>query len=234
MKVIVTKDKYAGGKATFDIFAEALKQGAKVLGLATGSTPLTFYQEVVASSLDFSDVISINLDEYVGLAPDNPQSYHYFMQKHLFDAKPFKASYLPDGLTQDSAAFCQQYDQLMLDHPIDVQLLGIGQNGHIAFNEPGTSFDLGTHEVQLAESTIKANARFFNDISEVPKSAICMGIKNIMAAKKIVLLAFGAEKAHAVKQLVEGAVTEAVPATVLQRHHDVTVICDEAAAAELK
>lgn len=233
MKVIVVKDKVIGGAKAFELFNDGIKNGAKVLGLATGSSPLTLYSNMVNSGLNFENMISINLDEYVGLTPDNDQSYHYFMQKNLFDKKPFKHSYVPDGTTNDVAAACKEYDEIIKKNPIDIQLLGIGRNGHIAFNEPGTSFDSTTHEVKLTENTIKANSRFFDKIDDVPKSAICMGIANIMSAKKIVLLAFGEKKADAIKKTVEGPITEDVPASVLQKHPDVTIICDEAAAAEL-
>ena len=233
MKVIVTENKIQGGAKAFEIFEKGIKDGAKVLGLATGSTPETLYQNWVESDLNCSDLISINLDEYVGLKPDNPQSYHYFMQKHLFDKKPFKKTYVPDGMTEDVESFCKEYDRIIKDNPIDIQLLGIGRNGHIAFNEPGTPFTSTTHEVKLTENTIKANSRFFDNIDEVPKSAICMGIANIMSAKKIVLMAFGEKKAHAIKEMLEGEISEEVPATILQKHPDVTVICDEAAAQEL-
>ncbi|MBW7987920.1 glucosamine-6-phosphate deaminase [Lactobacillus helveticus] len=233
MKVIVTENKIQGGAKAFDIFKNEIKNGAKVLGLATGSTPETLYQNFINSDLNCSNLISINLDEYVGLTPDNPQSYHYFMRKHLFDKKPFKKSYVPDGMTKDVAATCKEYDQIIKDNPIDVQLLGIGRNGHIAFNEPGTPFDIGTHEVKLTENTIKANSRFFDNEDEVPKSAICMGTANIMDAKKVVLMAFGEKKAQAIKEMIEGPVTEQVPASILQKHPDVTVIVDKAAAQEL-
>ena len=233
MKVIVTENKIQGGAKAFEIFKNEIKNGAKVLGLATGSTPETLYQNFINSDLNCSNLISINLDEYVGLTPDNPQSYHYFMRKHLFDKKPFKKSYVPDGMTKDVAATCKEYDQIIKDNPIDVQLLGIGRNGHIAFNEPGTPFDIGTHEVKLTENTIKANSRFFDNEDEVPKSAICMGPANIMDAKKVVLMAFGEKKAQAIKEMIEGPVTEQVPASILQKHPDVTVIVDKAAAQEL-
>ena len=233
MKVIVTENKIQGGAKAFEIFEKGIKNGAKVLGLATGSTPETLYQNWVKSDLNCENLTSINLDEYVGLTPDNPQSYHYFMQKHLFDKKPFKKTYVPDGMAKDVDAFCKEYDQIIKDNPIDIQLLGIGRNGHIAFNEPGTPFNIGTHEVKLTENTIKANARFFDSIDEVPKSAICMCTANIMQSKKIVLMAFGEKKAHAIKKMIEGKVTEEVPASILQKHPDVTVIVDEAAAQEL-
>ena len=233
MKLIVTENKIQGGAKAFEIFENEIKNGAKVLGLATGSTPETLYQNFTNSDLNCSNLISINLDEYVGLTPDNPQSYHYFMRKHLFDKKPFKKSYVPDGMTKDVAATCKEYDQIIKDNPIDVQLLGIGRNGHIAFNEPGTPFDIGTHEVKLTENTIKANSRFFDNEDEVPKSAICMGNANIMQAKKVVLMAFGEKKAQAIKEMIEGPVTEQVPASILQKHPDVTIIVDKAAAQEL-
>ena len=233
MKVIVTENKIQGGAKAFEIFENEIKNGAKVLGLATGSTPETLYQNFTNSDLNCSNLISINLDEYVGLTPDNPQSYHYFMRKHLFDKKPFKKSYVPDGMTKNVAATCKEYDQIIKDNPIDVQLLGIGRNGHIAFNEPGTPFDIGTHEVKLTENTIKANSRFFDNEDEVPKSAICMGNANIMDAKKVVLMAFGEKKAQAIKEMIEGPVTEQVPASILQKHPDVTIIVDKAAAQEL-
>lgn len=233
MKVIVTENKIQCGAKAFEIFKNEIKNGAKVLGLATGSTPETLYQNFINSDLNCSNLISINLDEYVGLTTDNPQSYHYFMRKHLFDKKPFKKSYVPDGMTKDVAATCKEYDQIIKDNPIDVQLLGIGRNGHIAFNEPGTPFDIGTHEVKLTENTIKANSRFFDNEDEVPKSAICMGTANIMDAKKVVLMAFGEKKAQAIKEMIEGPVTEQVPASILQKHPDVTVIVDKAAAQEL-
>lgn len=233
MKVIVTENKIQGGAKAFEIFENEIKNGAKVLGLATGSTPETLYQNFTNSDLNCSNLISINLDEYVGLTPDNPQSYHYFMRKHLFDKKPFKKSYVPDGMTKNVAATCKEYDQIIKDNPIDVQLLGIGRNGHIAFNEPGTPFDIGTHEVKLTENTIKANSRFFDNEDEVPKSAICMGTANIMDAKKVVLMAFGEKKAQAIKETIEGPVTEQVPASILQKHPDVTIIVDKAAAQEL-
>lgn len=233
MKIIVTENKIQGGAKAFEIFENEIKNGAKVLGLATGSTPETLYQNFTNSDLNCSNLISINLDEYVGLTPDNPQSYHYFMRKHLFDKKPFKKSYVPDGMTKDVAATCKEYDQIIKDNPIDVQLLGIGRNGHIAFNEPGTPFDIGTHEVKLTKNTIKANSRFFDNEDEVPKSAICMGTANIMDAKKVVLMAFGEKKAQAIKEMIEGPVTEQVPASILQKHPDVTIIVDKAAAQEL-
>lgn len=235
MKVIIRKNDIQGGAAAFEIFEKGIKNGAKTLGLATGSTPITLYQNWVKSDLNCDNLTSINLDEYVGLKPDDPQSYHYFMQKHLFNKKPFKKSYVPDGMlaVNNPEKACADYNKIIKDNPIDIQLLGIGRNGHIAFNEPGSSFDTVTREVKLTENTINANSRFFDNIDDVPKSAICMGIANIMSAKKIVLMAFGEKKAHAIKEMIEGPITEEVPASILQKHPDVTVIIDEAAAKEL-
>lgn len=234
MKIIKVTDEQAGGKAGFEIFKEALSNGAKSFGLATGSTPVTIYKEIVNSNLDFTKSISINLDEYVGLDANHEQSYHYFIQKHLFDKKPFKQSYLPNGVAADLNTFVAEYHDIILNNPIDLQILGIGRNGHIGFNEPGTSFDVKTHVVDLEPSTIDANARFFASRDEVPTQAISMGISEILKSKQILLVAYGKEKAEAVKAMIEGPVTENVPASVLQNHPNVVVIIDEAAASLLK
>ncbi|WEV70848.1 glucosamine-6-phosphate deaminase [Lactobacillus sp. ESL0785] len=236
MKIIITNNNAQGGTEAFKIFKNSIDHGGKVFGLATGSTPLTLYKEWTESDVDTHNLISINLDEYVGLTPDNDQSYHYFMQKNLFAKKPFKKSYVPDGIKaiKDPEGAASDYNQIIKENPIDVQLLGIGQNGHIAFNEPGTSFNSVTHEVKLTANTIKANSRFFSNIDDVPKSAICTGIANIMSAKKIVIMAFGANKADAIQKMIEGPVTEKVPASILQKHPDVTVIIDKEAASKLK
>ena len=233
MKIIITKDKIEGGTEAFEIIKKGMENGAKVLGLATGSSPIPLYSDMVDSNLDFSDMTSINLDEYYGLAPDNNQSYHYFMQHHLFDKKPFKHSYIPNGLAKDIHEEVNNYNKIIEENPIDIQILGIGGNGHIAFNEPGTPFGSLTHEVNLTESTIKANSRFFDNINDVPRQAICMGIRSIMNSKKIVLLAFGESKQDAIKAMIEGPVTEEVPASILLDHPDVTIICDKVAAAKL-
>lgn len=233
MKIITVKDAQAGGKVAFEILSEKLAAGAKVLGLATGSTPIPLYQEIVKSNLDFSDVTSVNLDEYVGLPVENEQSYDYFMREHLFNAKPFKQSFLPNGLAEDLQEETKRYDAVIDSHPVDLQILGIGRNGHIGFNEPGTSFEITTHVVDLAQDTIQANSRFFDTIDDVPKQAISMGIASIMNSKTILLLAFGEEKSDAIAQMVNGPITEELPASVLQQHADVIVIADEAAASKL-
>ncbi len=233
MKVIRVENQEEGGKIAFTLLKESIEKGSKTLGLATGSTPITFYKEVVASDLDFSDVTSINLDEYVGLDKEHDQSYDYFMRSHLFNQKPFKENFLPNGLAEDLEQEVKRYDDVIASHPIDFQILGIGRNGHIGFNEPGTSFDVRTHVVDLEKDTIEANSRFFDSIDDVPKQAISMGIASIMDSKMVVLLAFGKEKAHAVKDMITGPVTESLPASVLQNHENVVVIVDNDAASEL-
>lgn len=232
MKIIKVKDKNEGGKKAFELVKEAAEQGAEVFGLATGSTPETLYHELVESDLDFSDKISINLDEYVGLEADHPQSYHTFMQEKLFYKKPFKESHVPNGM--EGPEETARYEELIEEHPIDLQILGIGVNGHIGFNEPGTPFGSKTHKVALTDETIESNKRFFESKEEVPKFAYSMGIGTIMSAKKILLLAYGQNKAEAIKATVEGPVTEKVPASILQEHPDVTVIVDEEAASLLE
>ncbi|MDQ0222186.1 glucosamine-6-phosphate deaminase [Streptococcus moroccensis] len=234
MKIIEVQDQIEGGKIALDIVRESLTNGAKVFGLATGSTPIELYKQAVASDIDFSNAVAINLDEYVGLGPDDDQSYRYFMQKHLFEAKPFKETYVPDGKAQDLNEAAEAYEVIIQNNPIDLQILGIGRNGHIGFNEPGTPFDQQTHVVDLVPSTIEANARFFDNPEDVPRQAVSMGIASIMKAKAIVLMAYGSEKAEAIAGLLEGPVTEDLPASILQRHPDVTIIADEAALSLYK
>ncbi len=233
MDVKIVKDKVAGGQLAFDIIKEDITNGAKVLGLATGSTPITLYQAMIASDLDFSNMTSINLDEYVGMPFDNPQSYHQFMKDNLFNKKPFAHSYVPDGMAEDIEQAAADYEKIIAANPIDVQILGIGRNGHIGFNEPGSDLEGRTHKVQLTESTIEANKRFFEREEDVPRYAISMGIGSIMQGKKIILLAYGEDKADAIKATVEGPVTSHVPASVLQNHDDAIIIIDEAAASKL-
>ncbi|WP_439425881.1 glucosamine-6-phosphate deaminase [Oenococcus alcoholitolerans] len=233
MKIIIEENKQQASKKIFQLFREEINSGSKVFGLATGSTPEDFYKLVTESDLDLTKSISINLDEYVGLKFSDPQSYHYFMKEHLFLKKPFAESYLPNGLSSNLENETKRYDKIITENPIDWQILGIGRNGHIGFNEPGSSFNSQTHIADLTESTIKANARFFKKESDVPKKAISMGIASIMKSKKIVLAAFGSEKADAVKKFIMGPITENVPASILQKHQDVTVVLDEQAAAAL-
>ena len=232
-KIIRVKDAEEGGKKAFELIKEGIDNGAQVLGLATGSTPETLYQEMVKSDVDFSNCVSINLDEYIGLSGDNDQSYRYFMNSHLFNDKPFKATYVPNGQAEDLEAECRHYEEILANHPIDIQILGIGENAHIGFNEPGTPFDTPTQVVELTESTINANKRNFEKIEDVPTTAISMGIGSIMKSKKVILIAYGEAKAEAIANTINGDMTTDVPASVLQNHPDVTIILDDAAASKL-
>ena len=233
MKVIRVNDANEGGKKAFEIIKDGMENGVKVLGLATGSTPETLYKEMTTSDLDFSDMTSVNLDEYVGLDGSDEQSYRFFMNDHLFNKKPFKETFVPNGKAEDLEAECKRYDGVIAEHPLDLQVLGIGRNGHIGFNEPGTPFDVTTHVVELTESTIEANKRYFDKVEDVPTHALSMGIGSIMQSKKILLMAFGTDKADAIKGMIDGEVTVDLPASVLQNHDDVTVIIDEDAASKL-
>lgn len=233
MKVIRVENQVEGAKVALELLKEKLAQGAKTLGLATGSSPIEFYKQIIASDLDFSELTSVNLDEYVGLSEDNPQSYRYFMNEQLFHKKPFKESFLPNGVAEDAEAEVERYNQVLANHPVDLQILGIGINGHIGFNEPGTSFDSTVHIVDLEQSTIEANARFFDKIEDVPTQAFSMGIRNILDAKSIILFAYGASKAQAIAGTVQGEVTESLPASALQRHEDVVIIADKEALSLL-
>lgn len=232
MKIFVVKDEVEGAKKAFEIFKNAYEKGAKVFGLATGSSPIGLYEQIRQSDLDFSECISVNLDEYVGLSKDDEHSYDYFMRENLFNAKPFKINYLPNGLgssPQEEA----RYEQILAANPVDFQLLGIGSNAHIGFNEPGTPFTQRTHKVKLAQSTVDANKRFFEKVEDVPTYAYSMGLANIVEAKEILLVAYGPKKAQAIVNTVEGDMTTDVPASILQRHPNVTLIIDEAAASLL-
>lgn len=177
-----------------ELFSAQLKNGATTFGLATGGTMIPLYEKLRNSSLDFSHCKSVNLDEYVGIPQGHPESYYTFMQNHLFESKPFKATYIPDGVVEDVHAEALRYEDLLKSLTVDMQLLGVGVNGHIGFNEPGTSFHSETDVVELTVSTRSANARFFDTIDEVPKQAITMGIASIMRAKCILLIAVGEEK----------------------------------------
>lgn len=234
MEIIHVENDLEGGKIAFEILKKEIEGGAEVLGLATGSTPETLYEEIVQSNLDLTHMTSINLDEYIGLDKDDSQSYQYFMNEKLFNEKPFKNNYLPNGKADDLEKECERYDAVIAEYPIDLQILGIGQNAHIGFNEPGTDFSVTTHVVDLTESTINANKRNFDSIEDVPTQAVSMGIGSIMQSKKIVLMAYGEDKAEAIKNMIEKEVTEDVPASVLQNHDNVTVIIDKAAGSKLK
>ncbi|WP_239256936.1 glucosamine-6-phosphate deaminase [Listeria ilorinensis] len=234
MQLIQVKDKQEGSVRGLEIIENEIKAGhVDTLGLATGSTPETLYAEMIKSDIDTTNITTVNLDEYVGLAADDPNSYHYYMNQLLFSKKAFKESFLPNGLAKDAAAECARYEEILAAHPVDIQILGIGTNGHIGFNEPGTPFDSLTHKVELTESTREANKRFFEREEDVPTHAYSMGIKSIMNAKKIILFAFGENKAEAIKETIKGSVDVKCPASALQNHPDVTIIVDEKAASLL-
>lgn len=240
MKIIITEDYEEMSEKAFAIVKEVVENNpSAVLGLATGSTPLGLYARMVAdhkeNGTSYAGVKSVNLDEYKGLEKDHDQSYAYFMRKNLFEGLDIdlKNTHIEDGTASDAEAECRRYDELVHSMRQDVQILGIGSNGHIAFNEPGTPFDSGVHVVRLTESTVKDNSRLFARIEDVPKEAFTMGPKNIMNARKIVILASGANKQNAVYGLVKGPVTEQLPASILQRHADCILICDKAAAGRI-
>lgn len=233
MQIIRVANAEEGGKKAFELIKEGMNNGAKVLGLATGSTPETLYKEMTASDVDFTEMTSVNLDEYVGLGGEDEQSYRYFMNKHLFDKKPFKETFVPNGKAEDLDAASAEYEKIIDAHPVDIQILGIGQNGHIGFNEPGTPLDSLTHVVELTESTINANKRYFDKVEDVPTRAVSMGIGSIMKCKKMILMAYGEAKAEAIKGMIDGPVTTDMPASALQNHQDVVVIIDDAAASKL-
>lgn len=210
-----------------------------VLGLATGETVIPLYHaflRFVKCGLDVSHVTTINLDEYIGLPPNHEQSYHRFMYDHLFSQAPIpqERMNIPDGTATDLEDECARYDQVIRNHPIDIQILGIGVNGHIGFNEPDDLLVSRTHVVNLTDETIKSNARFFEDESEVPRQAITMGVQSILQAKQIVLMAFGEQKAEIVRKALSGDISTDVPATILQLHQDVTVILDQSSAKQLR
>lgn len=240
MRVYCGKDyEQASRIAANFISAQVIMKPDSVLGLATGSTPIGTYEQLIKwyekGDLDFSAVHSINLDEYRGLTADNDQSYRYFMNTHLFDHINIdkKNTFVPDGTEPDAEKACRDYDEIIRAHGgIDLQILGLGHNGHIGFNEPDDTFAKGTHCVKLSESTISANARFFASMDEVPKEAYTMGIRSIMQAKKIVVIVNGEGKKDIVKEAFLGPVTPRVPASVLQLHPDVTLVGDEAALSE--
>ena len=241
MKFIVTENYEAmSRKAAAILAAKVVEKPDCVLGLATGSTPIGTYQNLInwykSGDLDFSQVKSVNLDEYVGLAPTHDQSYRYFMNTNLFNHINIDPSNtnVPNGLAEDPETACEQYDEIIRSmNGVDIQVLGMGHNGHIAFNEPADHFPMGTHVVDLQESTINANARFFASADEVPRKAMTMGIGSIMAAKQILVVVNGEAKADIVKEAFTGPITPMVPASILQLHPNVIVVGDKAAMSKL-
>ena len=241
MKVYIGKNYEEMSRIAANVLsAQVMMKPDCVLGLATGSTPIGTYKVLIErcaqGDLDFSQVKSINLDEYVGLSGEHDQSYRYFMNNNLFNHINIdKANTnVPNGLAEDVDAECARYNDVINTlGPIDIQVLGMGHNGHIGFNEPDDYFPLETHKVDLAQSTIDANARFFASADEVPRQALTMGIKTIMQAKKVLVVVSGKDKAEIVKKAFTGPVTPQVPASILQMHSDVILVADEAAASLL-
>ncbi|MDR2908289.1 MAG: glucosamine-6-phosphate deaminase [Oscillospiraceae bacterium] len=241
MRIYKTRDyKELSRKAADIIAAQVILNPESVLGLATGSSPVGAYRELIerckSGSLDFSAVTTVNLDEYAGLGPEHPQSYRRFMRENLFDHVNIKPenTYLPDGLAADPQAECDRYEALLSKTGgIDLQLLGLGHNGHIGFNEPDGAFPPRTNYVALTQSTIDANKRFFESESEVPRHAFTMGIGSIMRARHILIIVSGKEKAGIVKEVFSGPVTPKVPGSALQLHNNVTLVGDDAALSAL-
>ena len=242
MKIYKAKDyKDMSRKAANIISAQVIMKPNCVLGLATGSTPIGAYAQLVEwynkGDLDFSEVTTVNLDEYKGLPRTNDQSYYYFMHQHLFDRVNIdpERTNVPNGMEPDAEKECGRYEELIRSlGGVDLQLLGLGHNGHIGFNEPGEAFEKETHCVDLTESTIEANKRFFASADDAPKQAYTMGIKTIMQAKKILIVVNGENKADIVERAFFGPVTPEVPASILQLHNDVTLVGDEAALAKIE
>ena len=241
MRILVCKDyNEVSKKAAQIILSQVTLHPSSVLGLATGSTPVGMYKELIklyeAGLIDFSKVSTFNLDEYCGLSHDNPQSYYQFMQENLFNKVNIHSerTHLPKGDVLDLEAECLGYDQrIQRAGGIDLQVLGIGNNAHIGFNEPNQHFETGTHVVQLDESTRQANARFFSGMDDVPTHAITMGIGSIFKSKKIMLLASGLGKAQAIFDTVYGKIQANVPSSILKLHPDVLIILDKEAASLL-
>lgn len=240
MIVITTKDYEEMSIKAFEVMKGVVTHNPyAVLGLATGTTPLGLYKKMIEDykkhGTSYAHIRAVNLDEYRGLPSSHEQSYAYFMRENLFRHLDIELSntYIENGMAKNEEEECARYNALLESMPRDIQLLGLGSNGHIAFNEPNTPFDSKTHIVELTDSTVKDNARLFSDISEVPRKAYTMGIKQIMQAKQILILASGANKANAVYQTVCGRVTEEVPASVLQLHNNCILIADKAAASRL-
>lgn len=241
INLIVVENQEELGQKAADMIENLMRaKPACVLGLATGSTPLPLYRELVkrenSGILNFSHVRTANLDEYKGLAPDHPQSYRRFMQENLFDHISINPenTIVPDGLAEDVEAVCKAYEeQIEAWGGVDLQVLGIGHDGHIGFNEPCDNFPVHTHETSLTDMTREANKRFFESLDEVPTAALTMGAGTVMAARKLLMLVTGADKAEILRKTLKEPVTPQVPASIIRLHGDVTIICDKAAASLL-
>ncbi len=242
MRIVIARDyEDMSMRAAMIVAGQVCLEPDSVLGLATGSTPLLMYEKLVEmhhkAGLDFSNIISFNLDEYLGLAKEDHNSYYWYMYHNFFNHINIACGniHIPNGMTKDIDQECRRYDrEIQQCGGIDLQILGIGTNGHIGFNEPDIKFEATTHKVRLDQETVSANARFFDDISQVPRFAISMGIKTIMHAKKILLLASGENKADAIYRAIYQGITPETPASILQLHQDVTVIVEESASKYIR
>lgn len=232
-KIFVLDNYEEVSKKASEEVIKVVEKGNVTLGLATGSSPVGMYKLLVEAhknGLSFNQVTTVNLDEYVGIRREHSQSYYHFMFEHLFKHVDVKYENIHIPFGQDSSEkMIQDYEEFLSNHPQDLQVLGIGSNGHIGFNEPGTSFDSTVHVIELKKETREDNARFFDSIEDVPTHAITMGIKDIMRAKEIVFIATGEKKAQAVYEMIYGKVSEEVPCTILQKHENVIVIVDKEA-----
>lgn len=227
VKLIQVESPEKGAERFYQLIKEELEHNRlHVLGLATGSTMIPVYKKLTESELDFSDVTTFNLDEYVGLPASSPNSYAYFMNDHLFNKKTFKETNIPDGTAEDLEEESKRYEQALQDAKLDIQLLGVGENGHIAFNEPGTPKESVTHVATLTDSTLGVNSQYFENDEKIPNTALTMGIASIMSAKKLVLLAFGEKKRPAITKVLEGKIDPDWTITYLLEHDDVTIITD--------
>ena len=242
LKIIPVKNKNEGGKITAKIIIDMINEKENAtLGLATGSSPESTYKELVMAyergKVSFDKVRTINLDEYVGVPKDSDQSYHFYMYDRLFSKVDIREENIniPNGMAEDLDEECKRYNDVIRSlSPVDIQLLGIGHNGHIGFNEPSEAFAMGTHVVELSKSTIEANSRFFNDESQVPKQAITMGVGQIMKARNIVLLAFGLDKSEILYRALYGEISSLCPASILQKHDNLIVVADYDAITQIR
>ena len=241
MKIHIVEDyQQLSARAAGIVASQVILNNSSVLGLPTGSTPAGMYRELIKlngeGTVDFKEVITFNLDEYIGLSPGHPQSYHYYMHHHFFNHVNIAPQniHIPQGQAKNMAETCLEYDQKIADAGgIDLQVLGIGANGHIGFNEPHQYLKMQTHVIDLTPETVEANSRFFDTAEAVPRQAVTMGMGSIMQAQRILLIASGKNKAAAIKETVSGKITTAVPASFLQLHREVILILDKEAAASL-
>ncbi|AXH99760.1 glucosamine-6-phosphate deaminase [Sporosarcina sp. PTS2304] len=228
LNLIRTKNPHTAANVVTDIIKEKIDNGfLNVIGLATGQTMIPIYNEWIKNEdLSFENIVSFNLDEYVGISTKSSNSYTYFMNEYLFKRKKFKESFIPDGMAENVNVECEQYESLIDKYPIDLIILGVGENGHIAFNEPGSPSNSLTHVAKLSDSTKIVNGKYFNNRETIPETAITMGIGTILKAKSILLVAFGEKKRAAINKLLEGKLDSNWPITYLLEHDEVTIVTD--------